>query len=60
MTTPPTLPGKISRRKRRLIRIAIALATGGVLGQLCPLLPHEAQLICHLAAKIVSLVAGGT
>ncbi len=58
--TQPTPDKVAARRKRRIIRIVLSLAAGGVLGELCPLLPVQAQMLCHLAAKIVSLVAGGS
>lgn len=57
---PAPSPQPLSRRKRRIIRIVLALATGGVLGQLCPFLPIRAQVVCHIAAKVLSIVAGGS
>ena len=54
------LTPQAARRRKRLIRSVVVVAAGIALGQLCPLLPPAHQILCHLAAKIVSLVAGGT
>lgn len=49
----------LARRRKRLIRIGLAVGALA-LGQLCHYLPPTHQEICHVAAKLVALLSGGS
>lgn len=53
-------PERLAKRRKRLIRAGVSILAGIALGQLCPMLPPAQQAICHLAAKLVSLLVGGS
>ncbi len=61
ITIPPTPQQLESVRKRnKLIRWFGAVLAGIVIGQLCPQLPLNWQGLCHLAAKAVAFICGGS
>ncbi len=55
----PRAPKQLTANQKRALRLgAVVLGIG--LGYLCPLLPAEKQVICHIAAKILSLLTGAS
>lgn len=48
-----------ARRRKWIIRSVIA-AAGLSAGYICPQLPETHQALCHLGAKILALLAGGS
>ena len=59
---PKTTETQKDARRKRLARKwslrMLGLAVGVALGELCPLLPIEKQVFCHLAAKLLALFGG--
>lgn len=58
MTEPTRTKKPRSPKKRRIVRVAVAVAAASS-GLLCQLLPAHYQTPCSLAAKLVAFFVGG-
>lgn len=56
---PARQPKSESKRRKKLLRLAAAIATGVGIGYICPLLPEAQQVLCHAAAKVIGFLVGG-
>lgn len=64
MTTPPPPTRRLDPLQRffakKRNRAIAAAALGGAIGLTCAFLPPAAQTVCHVAAKILGLLVGGS